>query len=232
MFLNSKKILAIIPARAGSKRLPKKNTLPLCGKPLINWTIEETLKSKYIDKIVVSSDDSNILDIIKNYPINYINRKKSLSTDTATTVDVVLDVINQQNEKYDYIILLQPTSPLRTVQDIDNAFELLLRKNALSIISMCETDHPIQWCTKLDRNNCIDNFTENIDTQRSQDQEIHYRLNGAIYLIKTDEFTRQKSFFSNKKNYAYIMNKQNSIDIDDKFDFNLAEYIKKTQNFE
>lgn len=226
MFLNNKKILAIIPARGGSKRLPKKNILHFCGKPLISWTIEETQKSKYIDKIIVSSDDDDILNVVKKYSIGSIKRDKSLSKDTSTTIDVVLDVINRQTEKYDYILLLQPTSPLRTVNDINNACELLVQKEAYSIISMCETEHPIQWCTKLDKYNCLDNFIQNINTQRSQEQEVHYRLNGAIYLIKIDEFTREKSFFSNTKSYAYIMDKQSSIDIDDKFDFNLAEYIK------
>ena len=230
MFLNNKKILAIIPAREGSKRLPKKNILPLDGKPLISWTIEEAIQSKYIDNVIVSSDDKEILNIAKNYSIKYMNRDKSLSSDTATSFDVVLNVINQQNEQYDYVMLLQPTSPLRTVKDIDNACDLLVKKNALSIVSMCETEHPIQWCTKLTKDNCLDHFTETINTQRSQEQEVHYRLNGAIYLIKIDEFIRQKSFLSNIKSYAYIMDKQNSIDIDDQFDFNLAEYIKKREN--
>jgi len=229
MSLKNKKILAIIPARGGSKRLPNKNILPLHQKPLISWTIEEAKKSKYISKIIISTDDERVKQIAEDYSIEYISRSKILSSDEATTVDVVVDVINKQVETYDYILLLQPTSPLRNVQDINNACELLNIKNASSIISMCEVDHPVQWNTTINEKQCIDNFIININTKRSQELETHYRLNGAIYLIKTDEFLSQKSFFSNEKNYAYIMTKENSIDIDDKFDFQLANNIKKEQ---
>lgn len=222
--------LAIIPARKGSKRLPGKNILDLNGKPLITYTIEAALKSKYISSIVVTSDDEQVLDIAKKYKVNTINREKELASDTATSTDVVLDAIKKQ-KRYDYILLLQPTSPLRTTNHINESIELLLEKKADSVISMCEVEHPIQWCTKLDETQSLDNFIQNFDTRRSQDLEKYYRLNGAIYIIKTTKFIEKKTFFINKNNFCYLMNKEDSIDIDAKIDFLIAQtLIKEREN--
>ena len=116
----NKTFLAIIPARGGSKRLPRKNLLDLSGKPLIAWSIEAGLKSKYIDKLVVSSDDNKILDIADTYNIQAIKRPKKLSNDTATTFDAIKHTIDKL-ESYDYIVLLQPTSPLRNCKHIDES---------------------------------------------------------------------------------------------------------------
>lgn len=217
--------LAVIPARKGSKRLPKKNILKLNGKPLISYTIEAALKSKYLSSIVVTSDDEEIINIAKSYKINTINRKPELSNDTADSTDVVLDVIEQQTKNYDYILLLQPTSPLRTSKHIDEAIEQLLAKKANCIISMCEVDHPIQWCTKLDETKSLENFIHNFDTKRSQDLEKFYRLNGAIYLIKTNKFLEEKNLFIKENIFCYLMNKEDSIDIDDRIDFLIAQEI-------
>ena len=125
----NKKILAVILARGGSKRLPRKNVIPLCKKPLISWSIEAALKSKYIDKIVVSSDDDEILNISNNLKVTSIKRPSELATDHSTSYDALLHVLNNFTG-YDYIVLLQPTSPLRDENHINQAIELVNKKNA------------------------------------------------------------------------------------------------------
>ncbi|HEB62613.1 MAG TPA: acylneuraminate cytidylyltransferase family protein, partial [Bacteroidetes bacterium] len=143
MELTTKKILAIIPARGNSKGLPQKNIINLNGKPLIAWTIEASLKSKYITKTIVSSDSDTILKIAKKYGANTLKRPVQYSTDQASSEVVVKHAMKSINKKYDYIILLQPTSPLRDKTAIDNAFEKLFSLDATSLISVCETDNKI-----------------------------------------------------------------------------------------
>lgn len=195
---NNKKFLAIIPARGGSKRLPRKNTLELNGKPLISWSIEAGLKSKYIDKVVVTSDDKEILDISEKYGAETIIRPKGLASDTATTFDTVVHTI-KNNEKYDYIVLLQPTSPLRNRNHINEAIELLEKKKADAIISVSEMEHNPLWSNTLPNDEAMNNFLRNeVLNKRSQDLEKYYRLNGAIYICKIEKLLEEKSFFSER----------------------------------
>ena len=224
MYTN-KTFLAIIPARGGSKRLPRKNVLDLCGKPLIAYTIEAALKSKYIDKVIVSSDDEEILNISSNFGADIIKRPIDLANDTATTFDTIKHTIDNF-EKYDYIVLLQPTSPLRNEKHIDEAIQLLEEKNADSIISVCEMDHSPLWSNTLPKDGNMSNFLKDeILNKRSQDLEKYYRLNGAIYICKTSKLLEEKSFILKKKIFAYIMDRKNSIDIDEKVDFDIVERI-------
>jgi CMP-N,N'-diacetyllegionaminic acid synthase len=143
-----KTFLAIIPARGGSKRLPRKNILNLAGKPLIAWSIEAGLNSEYIDKVIVTSDDDEILEISRKFGADIIKRPDELANDTATTFDAIKHTIDNC-EKYDYIVLLQPTSPLRNEKYIDDAIELLESKKADAIISVCEMDHSPLWSNIL-----------------------------------------------------------------------------------
>jgi len=226
--LAGKTFLAIIPARGGSKRLPKKNILPLAGKPLITWTIEAAKKSKYIDKIVVSSDDDEILKIAQNHSVKTLKRTKKLASDTATSIDVVKNIITHYPQ-YDFIILLQPTSPFRTNQHIDEAIETLINKQADAIISVCETEHSPLWCNTLKKNGSMSHFLNNkLLNKRSQDLEKFYRLNGAIYIINTKKLLQKNSFFLEKNIYAYIMPQETSIDIDTNLDFQFAEFLMTT----
>lgn len=221
MFKN-KTFLGIIPARGGSKRLPRKNILNLCGKPLISWSIEAGLKSKYIDKVVVSSDDTEILNISNELKVQVIKRPDELARDTSTSFDAVKHAIDNL-ESYEYILLLQPTSPLRNENHIDKAIELLEEKNADAVVSVCEMNHSLLWSNTLDDSLSMEGFiSDNLLNNRSQDLKKHYRLNGAIYLCKTDKFLKEKSFFLKKNIFAYVMNSNNSIDIDRKEDFELA----------
>ncbi|MEM0333672.1 MAG: acylneuraminate cytidylyltransferase family protein [Candidatus Aenigmatarchaeota archaeon] len=229
--IDGKKVLAIIPARGGSKRLPKKNILPLAGKPLIAWTIEAAKKSKYIDKIVVSSDDGEILNISKQYGVDLIERPDILASDTAKTVDVVWHVIQMLNQYYEYIILLQPTSPLRINKHIDESIEILYTRKADAVISVCEVEHPIEWCNILPKDLSLKNFiSDDVINKRSQDLPKRYRLNGAIYIVRTEKFLEEKTFFLKDNIYAYIMSREDSIDIDDYIDFKLAEVILQERN--
>ena len=224
---NNKTFLAIITARGGSKRLPRKNVLDLCGKPLIAYSIEAGLKSKYISKVVVSSDDEEILQISQNFGANIIKRPKELASDTATTFDAIKHTIDSL-EKFDYIVLLQPTSPLRSEKHINEAIELLEEKNADAIVSVCEMEHSPLWSNTLPQNGSMKNFLrKEILNKRSQDLEKYYRLNGAIYICKTDKLLENKGFFLEENIFSYIMDRKNSIDIDEEIDFFMAkEYIK------
>lgn len=217
--------LAIIPARGGSKRVPRKNALDLCGKPLIAWSIEAGIKSKYIDKVVVTSDDDEILSISKENGAETIKRPDELASDTATTFDAIKHTIDSL-EKYDYIVLLQPTSPLRNEKHIDEAIELLDTKIADAIVSVCEMDHSPLWSNTLPQNGSMGNFLrEEVLNKRSQDLEKYYRINGAIYICKTERLLKEKSFFLKDNIFAYIMNRESSIDIDEEIDFKIAEFF-------
>jgi len=225
----NKTFLAIIPARGGSKRVPRKNILDLCGKPLITWSIEAGIKSRYIDKVVVSSDDEEILNISKLYGAQTIKRPDELSTDIATTFDAIKHTIDNF-EKYDYVVLLQPTSPLRDEKHIDEAIELLLTKNADAVVSVCEMEHSPLWSNTLPQDINMSRFLrDEALNKRSQDLEPYYRINGAIYICKTDKLLDEKSFFLKNNIFAYKMDRKSSIDIDEEIDFMVAEALYQTQ---
>ena len=224
--LNDKTFLAIIPARGGSKRLPHKNKLILGGKPLISWSIEAAQKTKYLDEIIVSSDDTEILNIAHKYGIRTLLRPENLASDTASTVDVIEHILKNIDQDYDYIVLLQPTSPLRSYENIACAIELLINKNADAIISVCKVEHPPFWSNILPNDRNMDNFlSDEVLNKRGQDFEQYYRLNGAIYIIDKNKFLEKKSIFLKKNIFAYEMSQKQSIDIDTKLDFQIASAI-------
>lgn len=224
-------ILGLIPARGGSKGFPRKNIGQLLGKPLIAWVIEGALASKYLDRLIVSTDDDEIVEISKKYGAEVpFMRPKELATDEAIRIDVVSHTINwiQKNNKfYDLLMLLQPTSPLRTSEDIDRAIELLFSKKAKAVVSVCEAEHHPYWSNTLPKNGCMENFIKpEIMSKNRQQLPLFYRLNGAIYLAYCDYIENQRSFFG-KETFAYIMPQGKSIDIDNEVDFKLAEILMK-----
>lgn len=225
--------LTVIPARGGSKRLSNKNMLPLVDKPLIAWTIEAAKKVKIMTEIVVSTDSLEIKKISEKYGANVpFIRPDNLSDDTASSFNVVKHCIEyyqaEFNQTFEYVILLQPTSPLRTNTDIENAVQLLATKNADAVVSVCETEHSPLWANKIDDTLSLKHFLrDDIKNKRSQDLPTYYRLNGAIYICKTSELLKQKTFFIEKNIYAYIMPQDKSIDIDTLIDFKLAEILMK-----
>ncbi len=222
---DSRKYLAIIPARGGSKRLPRKNILPLAGKPLIGWTIEAALASKYIDTVLVTSDDDEILNVSREFGSQLVRRPAVLAQDTSTSFDAIKHAVESTAE-HDYIVLLQPTSPLRTSQNIDEAIELLEMRKADAVISVTQMEHNPLWANTLPENQSMAEFLrEETLNLRSQDLPTYYRLNGAIYICKTSKFLDAGSFFLKENIYAYPMNQRNSVDIDLKMDFEVANAL-------
>jgi CMP-N,N'-diacetyllegionaminic acid synthase len=234
--LNNKSFLAIIPARAGSKRLKNKNILELSGRPLISWSIHASINSKYIDKTIVTTDSEDVKEIALNdgAEVPFI-RPKALSSDTAIREDVILHTLKylkeEKNEKFDYFIYLQPTSPLRNEMHIDNSIEYLFEKKANAVVSVCPVEHPIEWIGILPENKDMTNFINKLDIKtRSQDFPIRYRLNGAIFTCDTDKFIESKSIFSNNHIFAYEMPQSASIDIDNEIDFMFARTMLKNKS--
>lgn len=226
-----KKILAIIPARSGSKGLKDKNIKKINSKPLITYTIESALYSRVFEDVIVSTDSELYANISKNAGASVpFLRPKSISEDKSSTTQVIeytLKRLEKEGKRYDYFMILQPTSPLRNSSDILKAVELLFEKKGTSIISVCETEHSTNLINKLDATLCMSNFLSIENNKRRQDFNKEYRLNGAIYLCEVKKFLRTKDFYSGDS-YAYIMNKINSIDIDDELDFRIAEILIKS----
>jgi len=214
MAVMTKNILAIIPARGGSKGIPKKNIIDLAGKPLIAWTIEASLNSKYISKTIVSSDSEEILDISKKFGADIVKRPDILANDTASSESVVNHVIKTLSEQYQYIILLQPTSPLRNSETIDKAIEYFFSKNATSLISVNEIDNKILKAFVEKDDDFLEGIRDNtFPFMPRQKLPKIYMSNGAIYMINTKDFLKNQSFFTDKT-LKFIMNKEQSIDID------------------
>lgn len=229
--IERKTVLAVIPARGGSKRLPRKNCMLLHGKPLIVYSIEAAQQSFYIDEVVVSTDDEEIASIARQAGASVpFLRPADLSADETSSVDVVVHALNyyQASEKksFDYVVLLQPTSPLRAATHIDQAFELLKEKKADAIVSVCETEHSPLWANQLPPDGSMVNFlSEDVLGRRSQDLPKYYRLNGAIYICSRQRFLQERTFLVASDVYAYIMEQEVSVDIDTKLDLFLSETI-------
>lgn len=229
--IDSKKILAIIPARGGSKGIPRKNIKKISGKPLIAWTIEESKKSRYLDRIIVSTEDEEIAEISKSFGAEVpFLRPKELSEDTTPGIEPILHAI-EALPGYDYVMLLQPTSPLRTVEDIDMIISLMIEKDYKSMVSVCLSDKTPSWMFKLTQEDNLESYVQEEVVTRRQEGEELYSLNGAIYLINSKELTNNKSFFtSNTK--GFVMPKERSFDIDDSVDFKICEKFLDLKNRE
>jgi len=232
-----KTFLAIIPARGGSKGLPGKNIKELCTKPLIAWSIEAGLKSSYIDEVMVSTDDQGIADIAKTYGANVpFLRPDDLASDTATSFDAVKHTIdyykNVLHKTYDYIVLLEPTSPLRESSDIDNAIEQLLSSEADSIVGISKTeDQNPAFLIKKNRQNFITGY-ENADMKvlRRQDIQDVYFFEGTVYISQTNALLTQKTFY-HSQTIGYEVPKYKSLEIDDMDDFIMVEAMMKHKGY-
>ena len=234
--INGKSVLAIIPARGGSKGIPRKNIKPLAGKPLIVWTIEEAKKSKYIDRIIVSTDLQEIASISAKYgaEVPFI-RPEELADDETPSSDVIVHAIKwlgiNQNQKFDILILLQPTSPLRNATQIDVAFEnFISNPSNKCLVSVKEVEESPYWMKIINDDHYLKNFTLKQDNfTRRQDLPKIYILNGAIYIMRTVDFMSCESFDVDNT-VPLLMDKKTSIDIDTEDDFVLAEIsVKKGQ---
>lgn len=228
----NKTILALIPARGGSKKLPRKNIRPLLGKPLIVWTIEQALSSKYLDRVIVSTDDKEIANVALKYGIEIpFIRPDELATDNALAIDnyiYTIDRLNkEENANINEFVALNPTTPLRSPRDIDDAIKLFFQKNADSVISICESPQPPLWAKKINNSGKILNyFNSDVDNVNRQDLEQAYLPNGAIYVLKFSLLKNKYSFYS-EKTYGYIMPAERSLDIDSSMDFEFAEFLMR-----
>lgn len=219
--MRTKRNLALITARGGSKGLPRKNVLPAGGKPLIAWTIQAAIESTTVDAVVLSSDDDEIIETAVAWGCSVpFRRPAHLANDTASSIDVVMHALDQL-PGFEYIILLQPTSPLRAAVDIDAAFRLLERSGAPSCVSVCETDQSPYWMYQLNEDRSLRNLMPQQPTaMRRQDLPPVYVLNGAIYIAEIEWLRRSKRFVT-PDTVAYVMSKHNSIDIDTPEDFEI-----------
>lgn len=223
--------IAIIPARSGSKGLKDKNIKELNGKPLMAYSIEAAIKSNMFDKVFVSTDSQKYADIAITYGADAsFLRSAENSGDTAGSWDVVrevIDTLKKKGEEYEEIMLLQATSPLRNVDDIINAIDLLHKRNGNAVVSLTECDHSPIWCNTLPEDGVMDNFDkkEYKDLPR-QALPTFYRYNGAIYLVTNEELYNVNHMLEHDC-YAYIMPQSRSIDIDTALDFLIAETIMK-----
>jgi CMP-N,N'-diacetyllegionaminic acid synthase len=217
------KIISIIPARGGSKGVPRKNIISVANKPLIAWTIEASLKSKFISRTIVSSEDKEILAVAKSFGAQAIKRPKVLAGDKVPSEPVITHVLEYLKKKENYIpdiiVFLQPTSPLRDSDDIDKAVGLLLKnKKSTAVISVCEPEHNPLKTFRINRKGYLEGIINNkYPFMRRQDLTPYYLHNGAIYIIKTEFFNKNHRLIT-ATTLPYIMSLKKSKQIDNPSD--------------
>lgn len=229
--INGKKIVAVIPARGGSKGVLRKNIRDLAGKPLIAWTIEAASKSKYLDRVILSSDDIEIIEIAKSYGCEApFIRPAHLATDNAISADVILHALDEV-DSYDYVVMLQPTSPLRTTEDIDRSIEMVFNKKANSCVSVCESSQSPYWMYTLDDQDKMGAFMKTEKKfSRRQHLPVVYSLNGAVYIAEINWFKEKQTFITNET-VGFVMPSNRSYDIDTNEDFLMCEYVMKNSKY-
>ena len=222
--IDENKIIAIIPARGGSKGLPRKNIRLLNGKPLIAWTIEAAHRSRYIDRVILSSEDDEIIAIAKAYNCDVpFKRNSNLATDDTSSIAVVIDALNKC-PGYGLVVLLQPTSPLRTTEDIDQALEKLNASNAPACVTVCETEQSPYWMFTLGYEERLKAIVPAVNFTRRQEIPSTYMLNGAVYVARIKWLLDKKTFITTDT-IAHVMPIARSIDIDTEHDFLKSQSI-------
>jgi CMP-N,N'-diacetyllegionaminic acid synthase len=225
-------MIAIIPARGGSKGLPGKNIKHLNGKPLICHSITCALKAKSISRVIVSTDDSEIAEISKKCGAEVpFLRPDILSQDDSMVMDVyffTLDYLGRElNKEIDSFVALLPTVPLRLPEDIDNAVEIFQKNKADSVISVTESPVPIHWYRKIDKNGLLGNYLSDFDAVANRQAHGQSHIpNGAIYVFNTQRLRSTRQYYMDKT-YPYIMPRDRSVDIDEHLDFEWAEFLAK-----
>lgn len=225
-------MIAIIPARSGSKGLQNKNIKEFSGKPLIAWTIEVAQKSHFINEIIVSTDSEEIYDIGIEYGANKtFLRPLKLAQDNSLAIDTYIYTINrlekETNVSIDSFVVLLPTSPLRVLEDVNGAIDLFYQKKADSVISYCEEHHPITWHKYIDENLKFKSIFKE-DLKNRQDYKKSFYPNGSIFIFNKTIIEQRRYYTDNS--YGYIMPRNRSIDIDTIDDFLYAEYLLKLRN--
>lgn len=223
-----RKFLGVIPARGGSKGVPRKNIRDLAGRPLIAWTIAEAKKSRYLDRCIVSTEDAEIKKIAEEFggEVPFL-RPKEMAQDSTASIDVVLDVL-EKLPGYDYVVLLQPTSPLRTAEDIDGAIAFCMEHGADSCVSITEAEHSPYWMYQMDGAQRMRPLMDASVKESYQRQKLPqvYRLNGAVYVNQVDALLVRHSLIE-KDTVGYIMQQERSYDIDTILDFEIVEMMAR-----
>jgi CMP-N,N'-diacetyllegionaminic acid synthase len=234
MTLN-KKIMALIPARGGSKGLPGKNIKEICGLPLIAHSINAAKGSKYINKIVISTDSEEIANVGLDHGAEVpFMRPSELASDTALAPDAYIYTLKKLKDDFNYVpdllIVLLPTSPLRDSKDIDLCIEKYFSENADSVISVVEYEHPIERARVLNEKGLMRNYLDSeVVLKNRQEYKKVFAPNGSIYVLNPNLLIEKKTYYFSKT-FPYIMDREKSVDIDTLFDFQIAEFIMKKNN--
>jgi len=226
--INGKSVLALITARGGSKGLPGKNTLNLGGKPLLAWTIEAAKQSEYVDRLILSSEDEKIIKVAKDLgcEVPFV-RPSHLSKDETTTIDVIAHALKALPETYNYLVLLQPTSPLRLANDIDNCLMRCFEQKAPAAVSVTEVEKSPYLMYQITKEHRMSPVIQNEShTYRRQELPKVYALNGAIYVAQVKWFLKNKDFLS-PETVACLMPMNRSVDIDTENDLDWANFLLK-----
>ncbi|MCR4695261.1 MAG: acylneuraminate cytidylyltransferase family protein [Pseudobutyrivibrio sp.] len=221
-------MIALIPARGGSKGVPGKNIKDLCGKPLIAYAIEAALRADGIDRVIVTTDDQAIADVAREYgaEVPFI-RPDYLASDTSSAIDVYLHatefVMNETGEKIDKFMVLLPTVPMRTEKHIEEALAQFERDEATTLISYTEAEVPASWYHTIDDQGRLHNagFGQGSNVSNRQANEKYYIPNGAIYILDYDLLKEKRTYYCDNT-VAYVMKSEDSIDIDYPMDFEIA----------
>jgi CMP-N,N'-diacetyllegionaminic acid synthase len=232
--INKKRILCIVTARKNSKGLKNKNIKKINGKELFLWPLYAAKKSQYIDEIIISTDSEKIISIAKKNNFHApFKRPARLATDKSSSSDVILHALNffkNKNINFDYVVILEPTSPLTTTSDIDKAIKLIVKKKTESLVSVCKSEryHPY-FHYKLSKKLLLKNFFKKINHVRRQDLPSSYFLDGSIYILRVKYFLKKKKIINNKMT-GFVISKIKSFEIDDKIDYEIIKFLKKNEN--
>jgi CMP-N,N'-diacetyllegionaminic acid synthase len=221
--IQGRKILAIIPARGGSQGVFRKNIKRVAGRPLIAWTIEEAKKSIYIDRTILSSEDAEIIQVAKDLDcdVPFIRPKNLAESDTPGIAPVIHGL--ESLPGFDYVVLLQPTSPLRLVSDIDNCIEFCVSHNAPCAVAVSEVTKSPYWTYRLDSQFKMTPLLTNDYSQRQQHGQL-LAINGAVYVAQTEWLLKSKNFLT-PETVGFVMPQSRSIDIDTELDLEIADFF-------
>lgn len=223
--IGQQRVLGIIPARGGSKGVPGKNIRLAGGKPLIAWTIEAARASRYIDRIVITTDSTEIAEVASAWGCEVpFLRPPELAQDETPGIDPVLHMVANLGEAFDLVVLLQPTSPLRSVADIDGAIETCVSLGAESCVSVCPVSKSPYWMYRMSPSRHLEPILESIQAKRRQDLPKIYALNGAVYVVESGYLVAKRTFLS-ETTVGFEMPGDRSLDIDTELDMVMLETI-------
>lgn len=226
--IDGKRVLGLITARGGSKGLPRKNVLPLAGKPLIAWTVEAARASATLSRVVLSSDDDDIIRVAEAFGCEVpFRRPARLAADDTPGIAPVLHALGEL-DGFDYVVLLQPTSPLRTAADIDGAVWRCVSSDAPSCVSVVAVNKPPQWMYTLGEGRLRPILSSGSPLRRRQDAAPVYALNGAVYVADVDDLRRTRSFVTDAT-VGYVMPPERSVDVDDELDLRWCAFLLTQQ---